>query len=84
MWQLKSGDTWGQLYKTNSSNFKPNVINIGCWRPRDGPTLDDTLFPHVVHGFRGRSLPMVTFHVSTFNEHTIILISNLEIFHFPY
>lgn len=27
--------------------------------------LSDALFPHAAHGFKGRNLPLVSFHVST-------------------
>lgn len=42
------------------------LIDVGSWRPSDGCTLKDVLFPHVVHGFRGRTLPMISYHVSLY------------------
>ncbi|RZC40297.1 glutamate receptor ionotropic, delta-2, partial [Asbolus verrucosus] len=63
-WLMKTGDTWGREYQQNSSNSDnvPELISVGNWRPSDGPSLSDELFPHIVHGFRKRNLPLVSFH----------------------
>lgn len=39
-------------------------IGTGEWSPRPGVAMNDAIFPHVQHGFRGKNLPFVTFHVS--------------------
>ncbi|KAJ1521518.1 hypothetical protein ONE63_003181 [Megalurothrips usitatus] len=38
------------------------LLEAGWWRPREGLALVDPLFPHVAHGFRGRTLPIISFH----------------------
>ncbi|GBP34784.1 Ionotropic receptor 93a [Eumeta japonica] len=42
---------------------KIKLLDVGYWRPVDGVRRSDELFPHVEHGFRGRALPIVTYHV---------------------
>lgn len=63
---MQAGETWGQEYQHNASegNTAAKLLNVGTWRPSDGPTLVDELFPHVAHGFRGKTLPFVSLHVS--------------------
>nr|XP_034828957.1 ionotropic receptor 93a [Maniola hyperantus] len=38
------------------------LLHVGAWRPIDGFKFDDVLFPHVEHGFRGKELPIITYH----------------------
>nr|QRF71037.1 ionotropic receptor [Semiothisa cinerearia] len=38
------------------------LLNVGFWRPIDAVSFSDALFPHVEHGFRGKELPIVTYH----------------------
>lgn len=59
---MKTGDTWGREYQQNVTD-SGGLISVGNWRPSDGPSMSDELFPHIVHGFRRRNLPLVTFHV---------------------
>ena len=40
------------------------LISVGSWRPREGLILHDKLFPHISHGFRNRTLPVISVHVS--------------------
>lgn len=47
------------FHKGNAS-----LLEVGYWAPKPGPVLVDELFPNIVHGFRGRSIPIATFHVS--------------------
>ncbi|XP_026496230.2 ionotropic receptor 93a [Vanessa tameamea] len=73
-WQALAADTWGTTYRdsTNENISKENVttsviedvklINVGIWRPIDGIKFEDVLFPHVEHGFRGKELPIITYH----------------------
>ncbi|KAI8421917.1 hypothetical protein MSG28_009840, partial [Choristoneura fumiferana] len=37
-------------------------MTVGYWRPTDGTRFDDFLFPHIAHGFRGKVLPVITYH----------------------
>ncbi|XP_015840718.1 ionotropic receptor 93a isoform X1 [Tribolium castaneum] len=60
-WLMKTGDTWGREYQQNGTD-SGGLISVGNWRPSDGPSMSDELFPHIVHGFRKRNLPIVTFH----------------------
>lgn len=30
--------------------------------------MDDVLFPHIAHGFRGKELPIITYHVSIITD----------------
>lgn len=36
---------------------------VGIWRPIDAVRFEDVLFPHIHHGFRGKELPIITYHV---------------------
>lgn len=63
-WKFASGETWGKEYQTHEDFSTVDIIPVGSWRPSDGPTMTDALFPHVAHGFRGSNLPLVSFHVS--------------------
>ncbi|KAL4709653.1 hypothetical protein ACJJTC_007384 [Scirpophaga incertulas] len=38
------------------------LLQVGYWRPVDAIRYDDVLFPHVEHGFRGKELPVVSYH----------------------
>ncbi|XP_017778842.1 PREDICTED: glutamate receptor ionotropic, delta-2 [Nicrophorus vespilloides] len=64
-WKLQAAETWGKEYpqgSTSSKEIGPQLLYVGSWRPSDGSSMVDELFPHVAHGFRGRSLPLITFH----------------------
>ncbi|CAG9787632.1 unnamed protein product [Diatraea saccharalis] len=37
-------------------------MQVGYWRPIDAIRFNDVLFPHVEHGFRGKDLPVITYH----------------------
>ncbi|KAH9631676.1 hypothetical protein HF086_014677, partial [Spodoptera exigua] len=37
-------------------------MQVGIWRPIDGVRFEDVLFPHIHHGFRGKELPIITYH----------------------
>lgn len=62
-WKLQSGETWGLQYEQKNESTDVQLLDVGYWRPSDGLNLNDVLFPHVEHGFRGRTLPLVSFHV---------------------
>lgn len=40
------------------------MTNAASWEPTNGLILYDALFPHISYGFRGRILPIATYHVS--------------------
>lgn len=63
-WQIETGETWGVEYQNIGDLANPQLLFVGTWRPTDGPTMKDELFVHIAHGFRGKLLPMVSFHVS--------------------
>lgn len=73
-WRLQAGETWGTEYQRNSSESVTELIDVGTWRPSDGPALEDQLFPHVAHGFRKKVLPMISFHVSNFSKFFCLLL----------
>lgn len=69
---MKTAETWGKEYQQQQQKQQNNgdsvsaidILHVGSWRPSDGPSMSDELFPHIVHGFRGMNLPMISFHVS--------------------
>lgn len=63
-WRFETGETWGKEYQRNASDSLADLLLVGNWRPSDGPSLRDELFPHIAHGFRMITLPLVTYHVS--------------------
>uniref|UniRef100_A0A1B0CLF6 Putative glutamate-gated kainate-type ion channel receptor subunit glur5 n=1 Tax=Lutzomyia longipalpis TaxID=7200 RepID=A0A1B0CLF6_LUTLO len=46
----------------NTENRVRKFLDVGTWKPNDGVQLNDVLFPHVFHGFRGKNLHIVTYH----------------------
>ena len=67
-WLLKAGETWGKEFeiirKKGESRYDDFLQDVGLWHPRSGHVMKDILFPHIVHGFRGLSLPLISFNVS--------------------
>lgn len=77
MWKVETADVWGTRYESTvfssqTASEKKNIqdsliafklINTGMWRPFEGLTMIDALFPHISHGFRGRTFHVVTYHV---------------------
>ncbi|XP_061378615.1 ionotropic receptor 93a [Danaus plexippus] len=66
-WRALSADTWGATYdradeNTSSLIEQVHLVQVGFWRPIDGVTFEDVLFPHIQHGFRGKQLPIMTYH----------------------
>ncbi|XP_026744467.1 ionotropic receptor 93a [Trichoplusia ni] len=76
-WRALAADTWGATYRGQPDNpdstaantngslgviEKVELLNVGYWRPIDAVRLTDVLFPHIHHGFRGKELPIITFH----------------------
>ncbi|XP_046624536.1 uncharacterized protein LOC124307152 [Neodiprion virginianus] len=67
-WTVTSAITWGESFVTGkkisdaSDDGTGYFIVTGTWSPRLGAVMTDAIFPHVVHGFRGKTLPVITFH----------------------
>ncbi|XP_072932886.1 ionotropic receptor 93a [Epargyreus clarus] len=77
-WQALAADTWGATYQrpgdSNDQQLKIDnnvttsvienieLLQVGYWRGIDGIRLEDVLFPHIAHGFRGKELPILTYH----------------------
>lgn len=68
-WIMKAGETWGKEYQPGGRNRLDELLDVGVWHPREGHIMKDILFPHVVHGFRGRMLPMISFNVKYFSSY---------------
>lgn len=73
LWQMKAGDTWGTEYDDRFLGHE-RIQHVGWWKLREGPLMIDHLFPNVGHGFRGRNLPLISFHVNTFLFSFVIII----------
>nr|ALT31632.1 ionotropic receptor 93a [Cnaphalocrocis medinalis] len=77
-WRALAADTWGATYRsfteTDMMAKDPGnvttvgviehvtMLHVGFWRPIDAIRFEDVLFPHVEHGFRGKELPVITYH----------------------
>ncbi|CAG4929672.1 unnamed protein product [Colias eurytheme] len=75
-WHALAADTWGATYRRQTDNIisnkednytnilieHVNLLQVGFWRPIDGIKFEDVLFPHIQHGFRGKELPILTYH----------------------
>ncbi|KAL0103140.1 hypothetical protein PUN28_017458 [Cardiocondyla obscurior] len=59
-WRFASAITWGNFF-VHGKNVA-HLIDSGTWMPFLGANLTDAIFPHVVHGFRGISVPIATYH----------------------
>ncbi|KAL7015643.1 hypothetical protein ACKWTF_016567 [Chironomus riparius] len=78
MWKVETADVWGTRYKSTvfsgqtalerknvqDSVFDFKLIHTGMWRPFEGLTMVDALFPHISHGFRRRIFHIVTYHTT--------------------
>ncbi|KAF6200681.1 hypothetical protein GE061_005125 [Apolygus lucorum] len=73
-WIIRSSDSWGQDFAMKNINERNNgygketnntaggLLEVGYWQPRTGPVLVDNLFPNVIGGFRGRTMPIASVH----------------------
>ncbi|KAK3922695.1 Ionotropic receptor 93a, partial [Frankliniella fusca] len=55
-------DEYWMLPQPRRSAVSAALVDVGWWRPREGLALQESLFPHAAHGFKGRNLPLVSFH----------------------
>lgn len=77
-WNLNTAEIWGNRYDaatfadenaqqvTGRDGGKVTLfklIDAGVWKPFDGLKMTDVLFPHISHGFRGKSFHVITYHV---------------------
>ncbi|XP_023248636.1 ionotropic receptor 93a [Copidosoma floridanum] len=63
-WKLVSAIVWGMSFDAPESAARggPWLQETGDWSPGPGIRMTEPLFPHISHGFRGISLPVVSFH----------------------
>ena len=47
----------------SSQKVVSKILEVGHWEPTNGLMLNDSLFPHIAHGFRNKTIPIVTYHV---------------------
>lgn len=71
LWNFISCLTWGNEFFESGASV--DLITSGSWQPQYGLKLYDNVFPHSVHGFRGKTLPIISFHhppwqILQFNE----------------
>lgn len=91
-WHMDTGEVWGTIYKswtslssgdnwddTISMKSLPKLLRSGVWRPSIGCNMVDALFPHASHGFRGKELHILTYHVRIFSAFFQNMLSNYDI-----
>ncbi|THK33261.1 ionotropic receptor 93a [Diachasma alloeum] len=61
-WTVVSALTWGNRIGSEADIEPHTLLGTGVWTPDPGYESKDYLFPHVMHGFRGKTLPVVTYH----------------------
>lgn len=57
-------------FQSTAKNKSLQINRVATWEPTNGVLANDSLFPHISHGFRGKTLPIATYHVSS--THRII------------
>nr|ARN17849.1 ionotropic receptor 3 [Cephus cinctus] len=60
-WKITATVTWGTSFISENETIG-QLIDSGFWSPGIGLNMNDVIFPHVQHGFRGKKLPMVSYH----------------------
>nr|XP_033341070.1 ionotropic receptor 93a-like [Megalopta genalis] len=58
-WKFTTAITWGNYFVRGKN--QAHLLDIGAWTPEFSVNLTDMLFPHIAHGFRGITLPIVTY-----------------------
>ncbi|XP_044760958.1 ionotropic receptor 93a [Coccinella septempunctata] len=61
-WLLRSADTWGSEFKNDGNETSIQLNRVGSWTAVLGAEMSDELFLHVAHGFRRKTLRLVTVH----------------------
>ncbi|XP_034948501.1 ionotropic receptor 93a [Chelonus insularis] len=61
-WILVSALTWGNRIGPDSQFQAYELKETGIWMIDSGFKLNDHIFPHIINGFLGKSLPVVTYH----------------------
>ncbi|XP_058800210.1 ionotropic receptor 93a [Phymastichus coffea] len=73
-WKIASAITWGASFAINEAKQHRKakteskkkaigeLIDSGTWSSAPGVRMNEVLFPHIEHGFRGRSLPVSIYH----------------------
>ncbi|XP_051164696.1 ionotropic receptor 93a [Leptopilina boulardi] len=60
-WRIGSAITWGNSFDSILAG-RGQLIHSGSWSPGPGSNLTDSIFPHIDYGFRGKTLPIITYH----------------------
>ncbi|XKL59990.1 hypothetical protein PGB90_001006 [Kerria lacca] len=61
-WLAQSALTWGIEFQQNAAD-SIELIQSGIWQIQTGFKLNEPIFPHIENGFRGVTIPIITFHV---------------------
>ncbi|KAK7588081.1 hypothetical protein V9T40_005326 [Parthenolecanium corni] len=65
-WLAVSAIRWGIEFQETTTPTQ--LIQTGHWKMQAGLKLSDYIFPHIGGGFRGQTLPIITFHILKINE----------------
>ncbi|XP_011297147.1 uncharacterized protein Ir93a [Fopius arisanus] len=61
-WSVVSALTWGNQIGSGADIEPHTLLETGVWTPDPGYESKDYIFPHAIHGFRGKTLPVATYH----------------------
>lgn len=78
-WSIGSAITWGNSFDSTLAG-RGQLIPSGSWSPGPGSNLSDSVFPHIDYGFLGKTLPIITYHVSIFSITRIVSIFSIQIY----
>lgn len=56
------------LTQHKAKNKSLQINRVATWEATNGILANDSLFPHISHGFRGKTLPIATYHVCRDNR----------------
>ncbi|KAG4075738.1 hypothetical protein HA402_003564 [Bradysia odoriphaga] len=54
--------TKNQTFVTSGKNRTLQINRAATWEATNGVLANDSLFPHITYGFRGKTLPIATYH----------------------
>lgn len=63
-WIIASALTWGNKIGPEMDNEPHKLEQTGIWTPDPGFEYNNDIFPHVIHGFLRKTLPIATYHVT--------------------